>query len=306
MQPTTIFHYGEDHLTAGIALGICQGKINGQLSEASRKKVKASREIVEKIVAQKAPVYGINTGIGSLCTTMISEEKTRLLQQNVLKSHSVGVGEAIPDEIAKLMLVLKVQALAKGFSGVAIATLDRILWHIEKDVIPVVPSQGSVGASGDLAPLSHLFLPLIGLGEVSYQGKVRPTAEVLQKEGLEAIELGPKEALALINGTQFIAAFAVKVVQRLHNCLSHADLIGALMIEGLLGSVKPFVPELHQLRPYKGQSTRCGPDCSPFKRLRDNGFPRQLRAGAGPLLPALYAPSPRRFAQRLAPLKRNS
>ena len=252
MHSTTTFHYGEDHLTAGIALSICQGKITGQLSEASRQKVISSRKIVEKIVAQKAPVYGINTGIGSLCTTMISEEKTRLLQQNVLKSHSVGVGEAVPDEIAKLMLILKAQALAKGYSGVAEATLDRILWHIENDVVPIVPSQGSVGASGDLAPLSHLFLPLIGLGEVSYQGKVHPTAEVLQKAGLETIELGPKEALALINGTQFIAAFAVKVVQGLHNCLSHADLVGALMIEGLLGSVKPFVPELHRLRPYKG------------------------------------------------------
>lgn len=246
------FLYGEDHLTAGIALQICRGSVKGELSNKTREKVAATRQIVEEIVARKEPVYGVNTGIGSLCTTMISEEKTRLLQQNILKSHSVGVGPAIPTEVAKLMMVLKVQALAKAYSGVHEHTLDRILWHIERDVIPVVPAQGSLGASGDLAPLSHLFLPLIGLGEVNYLGKVLPAAEMLQKEGLPIIELGPKETLALINGTQFIAAFAVKVVERLHNCLSHADLIGAMMIEGLLGSQKPFAPELHQLRPYSG------------------------------------------------------
>lgn len=249
---TAVFLYGQDHLTTGVALQICRGEIKGELSKESRSKIIASHQIVEQIVAKKEPVYGINTGIGSLCTTMISEEKTRLLQQNILKSHSVGVGEAVPKEIAKLMLILKVHALSKAYSGVAESTLDRLIWHIENDIIPLVPSQGSVGASGDLAPLSHLFLPLIGLGEVAYQGQVQAAGFVLQKEGLTEIVLGPKEALALINGTQFIAAFAIKVVQRLHNCLSHADLIGALMIEGLLGSTKPFVPELHQLRPFKG------------------------------------------------------
>ena len=125
--------------------------------------------------------YGINTGFGPLCTEKISLEDTETLQYNILKSHSVGVGDPIPNRIAKLMMILKVQSLSQGFSGITIETLERIIWHINQDIIPIVPSKGSVGASGDLAPLSHLFLPLIGLGMVNYKGKVMPTAEVLQK-----------------------------------------------------------------------------------------------------------------------------
>jgi histidine ammonia-lyase len=150
------------------------------------------------------------------------------------------------------MLILKAQSLAKGFSGIALKTLKRIIWHIENDAIPIVPSQGSVGASGDLAPLSHLFLPLIGMGKVEYKNEIITTATLFEKTGLEPIALGPKEGLALINGTQFIAAHAVKVVSQLHSLLAQADIIGAMMIEGLQGSVKPFYNELHALRPFKG------------------------------------------------------
>src|SRR5690606_21769587 len=170
----------------------------------------------------------------------------------ILKSHSVGVGLPIDTELAKLMMILKVHSLAKGFSGIAETTLDRILWHIENDAIPIVPSQGSVGASGDLAPLAHLFLPLIGLGKVSYREEVISTGELFKKTGIKTLELGPKEGLALINGTQFIAAHAVKVVEKMQSCLTQADIISAMMIEGLQGSVKPFFQELHQLRPFKG------------------------------------------------------
>ncbi len=197
-------------------------------------------------------VYGINTGFGPLCTTSISKEETKTLQSNILKSHSVGVGKPINTEIAKLMLILKVHALAKGFSGIGVATLERIIWHIENDAIPVVPSQGSVGASGDLAPLSHLFLPLIGLGKIEHQGKTITAQTLFRKTKLQALELGPKEGLALINGTQFIAAHAVKVIERLKGCLDQADVIGAMMIEGLQGSLKPFYEKLHKLRPFKG------------------------------------------------------
>ena len=207
---------------------------------------------VRNIVEKGHPVYGINTGFGPLCTTKISKEETQILQTNILQSHSVGVGKPIDKEIAKLMLILKVHSLAKGFSGISESTLDRIMWHIENDAIPIVPSQGSVGASGDLAPLSHLFLPLIGLGKVEYQGETIETATLFKKSGIKAVELGPKEGLALINGTQFIAAHAIKVIEKLHNCLSQADIIGAMMIEGLQGSIKPFYNELHALRPFKG------------------------------------------------------
>ena len=246
------FKLGEDWLTAGIAIAISEGKTKMVLSEERREKINASWAVVQQIVEKGLPVYGINTGFGPLCTTKISKQEAQLLQTNILKSHSVGVGTPIDVQIAKLMLILKAQALAKGYSGIAEKTLERIIWHIQNDAIPVVPSQGSVGASGDLAPLSHLFLPLIGFGKVTYQGAVINTDVLFEKTGLTAVALGPKEGLALINGTQFIAAHAVKVVEKLHSCLSQADIIGAMMIEGLQGSVKPFYNELHQLRPFKG------------------------------------------------------
>lgn len=251
-QHPSSFHYGEDHLTAGIALSIARGTTKGLISEASRDKIRKSSEVVDNISKGDKAVYGINTGFGPLCTTMISKEETKTLQKNILMSHAVGVGEHIEDEIAKLMMILKVHALSRGFSGVQEKTLDRIIWHIDNDAIPHVPSQGSVGASGDLAPLSHLFLPLIGLGKVKYKGAFVAAQKCLDQEGLDHIQLGAKEGLGLINGTQFIAAFGVAVVERLKNVLSHADITGAMMIEGLLGSVKPFAPELHELRAYKG------------------------------------------------------
>ncbi|SIS81206.1 histidine ammonia-lyase [Zobellia uliginosa] len=246
------FCFGEDWLTAGIAISIAAGKTEMKLTSSTREKVKASWKTVQNIVEKGHPVYGINTGFGPLCTTKISKEDTKILQNNILQSHSVGVGDTIDMEIAKLMMILKVQSLAKGYSGIAESTLERIIWHIENDAIPVVPSQGSVGASGDLAPLSHLFLPLIGLGKVHFKGEEIAAATLLKKVGLTPLNLGPKEGLALINGTQFIAAHAVKVVQKLQGCLAQADVIGAMMIEGLQGSVKPFFNELHALRPYKG------------------------------------------------------
>lgn len=246
------FKLGEDWLTAGKAMQIVNNEYAVTLSRATEQKIADSWKIVQNIVDKGHPVYGINTGFGPLCTTKISKSETNILQTNILQSHSVGVGEPVDNDIAKLMLILKAQSLAKGYSGIAIETLNRIIWHIENDATPVVPSQGSVGASGDLAPLSHLFLPLIGLGKVQYQGEIISTASLFKKTGLAPIALGPKEGLALINGTQFIAAHAVKVVVQLHAILAQADVIGAMMIEGLQGSVKPFYNELHALRPFKG------------------------------------------------------
>lgn len=246
------FNYGVSHLSIGICLDIASGKAKGVIGADARSKIVASWEEVKKIVAREIPVYGINTGFGPLCNTHIPEEDTCALQYNLLKSHSVGVGKPIPAEIAKLMLITKVHALAQGYSGISMETLDRIIWHIDKDIIPIVPEKGSVGASGDLAPLAHLFLPLIGFGEVSDRGKNVPAAQMLKSYGLEPIKLGPKEGLALINGTQFILSFAVKAVQRMHNALQLADLAGAMSLEGLMGSARPFDPRLHAIRPYKG------------------------------------------------------
>ncbi|SDA83619.1 histidine ammonia-lyase [Algoriphagus alkaliphilus] len=246
------FHYGQDLLSSSIALRLARKEINGVFSHETIQKVKASSDAVAKIAQGEKAVYGINTGFGPLCTTRISSADTTTLQENLLKSHAVGVGEYIPEEISRLMLVLKIQALAQGFSGIRLETLERILWMLENDVIPVVPEQGSVGASGDLAPLSHLFLPLIGLGKVHFKGTIQKAGEILEKLDKSPLQLGPKEGLALINGTQFMAAFGVKIVDRLHNLLTHANITGAMMIEGLMGSIKPFTAELHQLRPFVG------------------------------------------------------
>ena len=250
MSEQQIFNYGTDHLTAKLALAISNGEIKGILSQNTRNKVLESSKVVERIAVSGKAVYGINTGFGPLCTSMISAVDTRKLQENILKSHAVGVGEPIDSEISRLMLVLKLQALAQGYSGIKIETLDRMIWFLEIGATPVVPKQGSVGASGDLAPLSHLFLSLIGLGKVHYKGEIIATAQLLQEYQMSPLQLGPKEGLALINGTQFIAAHAVKVVQRLENVLASANIISAMMIEGLQGSEKPFHAQLHQLRPY--------------------------------------------------------
>jgi histidine ammonia-lyase len=250
-MPNT-FNYGTDKLTVSAAIALASGKLKGSLNEETIKKINASRQNVEEIVARNKTVYGINTGFGILANTPISKEDTATLQYKILQSHSVGVGDPIPVEIAKLMLITKVHALAKGYSGVQLSTLERITWHIDNDVIPVVPEKGSVGASGDLAPLAHLFLPLIGLGEVFYKGTRYKAQEILSQFKLSPVQLGPKEGLALINGTQFILSYAVKAVQRMHNCLEAADIIGAMTLESLTGTNAPFDERLHNLRPFAG------------------------------------------------------
>ncbi len=246
------FHYGTERLSAGIALDICRDKMIGEISPKASEQINRNRRIVENIVRQKKIVYGINTGFGPLCTTIISEEHTKELQYNLLTSHSVGVGELLPAEISKLMMILKIHSLSKGYSGVSMKIVQRIIWHINHNIIPCVPSQGSVGASGDLAPLAHLFLPLIGKGEVIENGKILSSGKVLDKYGLEPLELGPKEGLALINGTQFITANAIIFLDRFQNCLDSADIIAAMQLEAILGSVKAFDREYNDLRPYKG------------------------------------------------------
>lgn len=247
------FRYGIDKLTVQLAIEISNSKRKGFLCKEAIEKIKASQQHVQEIVDNNRTVYGINTGFGILANTPISAEDTTTLQHKILQSHSVGVGEYIPPEVAKLMMITKVHALAQGFSGVQLSTLERILWHIENDVIPVVPEKGSVGASGDLAPLAHLFLPLIGLGEVFYKGIRCRTTDVFNHfDNMQPLRLGPKEGLALINGTQFILSFATKAIQRMHNCLEAADIIGAMSLEALTGTKAPFDARLHELRPYAG------------------------------------------------------
>jgi len=247
-----MFRYGIDHLTVKKALSILHGELKAVVSEEARENIQKSHEIVLKTALNEKAVYGINTGFGPLCDTIISKKDTTELQRKILLSHSVGVGDPIDKDLAKLMLILKMNSLAQGYSGISMEVLERIQWHIENNVIPIVPEQGSVGASGDLAPLSHLFLPLIGEGEVHYNNEVVKTSVVFKKEGLTPLKLHPKAGLALINGTQFMLSHAVMCVDKLYNCLSHADLIGSLMIEGLMGSQMPFHESLHKTRPFQG------------------------------------------------------
>jgi len=257
----TQFQYGTDVLDIGAVTRLADGTTRGSFSAAAEKKIRTCQAQVAEIVSSQTTVYGINTGFGILAHTKISEEDTRILQHKILQSHSVGVGEPVPPEIARIMLITKIHALARGYSGVQWETLQRLLWHVEEDIIPVVPEKGSVGASGDLAPLAHLCLPLIGLGEVFHKGIRRSAREVLDQYGLPPVQLGPKEGLALINGTQFILAYAVKGVQRLHYCLEAADIIGAMSLEALTGTKAPFDERLHRLRPYAGS-------CLVAQRLR--------------------------------------
>ena len=175
------FFYGKDKLTVQKAISLAEGSLEGQLAPDVISRIQQSQQHIQAMAEANKTVYGVTTGFGILANTRINDADTATLQYKILQSHSVGVGDPVSNDIAKLMLITKVQALAQGYSGIQLSTLQRILWHIENDVIPVVPEKGSVGASGDLAPLAHLFLPLIGLGEVFYEGKRYKFPEILAR-----------------------------------------------------------------------------------------------------------------------------
>ncbi|MCG8374743.1 MAG: histidine ammonia-lyase [Balneolales bacterium] len=246
------FYAGIDVLTTQKLVDICEGNTHLKLSRQANNAVEQSADYVEQIIEAGDLVYGVNTGFGPLCNTVISREHTEKLQDNILRSHSVGVGNPIDPMTSKAMMVLKAHALAMGYSGIQASTLKRILFFIRNDIIPVVPEQGSVGASGDLAPLAHLFLPLIGLGEVYWKEQRVETSKVYTELCLQPIQLRAKEGLALINGTQFITAHVAWGVYRLHQALNTADIIGAMSLEGVLGSTSPYLEKLHKVRPFNG------------------------------------------------------
>ncbi|MDE5420482.1 histidine ammonia-lyase [Labilibaculum sp. DW002] len=247
-----MFKYGIDQLTVDKTIQIARGELKAGLTAEAISKVNECRAKVEKMAASEKAVYGINTGFGPLCDTQISPEETSKLQENLLITHAVGVGNPIGKELSKIMMICKVQALSQGFSGVRIEVIERILFFIENDLLPVVPEQGSVGASGDLAPLSHLFLPLLGEGEFWMGKDIVPAKEVLANHGLEAIRLEAKEGLGLINGTQFILAHTIRGLHKMEYLLDLADVAGAMSLEGFQGSAAPYKPELHSIRPFKG------------------------------------------------------
>lgn len=244
--------YGVEHWSVDDVIHVLNGKLKTELSDQAKQQIKKSTQNVQSIIDSGRTVYGINTGFGPLCDTRISSDDTRKLQENLLISHAVGVGNPISKEISKLMLITKAHALAKGFSGVTLDVVERILLMVEKDMIPVVPEQGSVGASGDLAPLSHLFLPLIGEGKVWDGDQIITTKEALKKHRLEPIHLSAKEGLGLINGTQFILAHALVGLDKFGYLLDLADVIGAMSLEAYSGLKSPFMKALHEVRPFEG------------------------------------------------------
>jgi histidine ammonia-lyase len=247
-----MFKYGIDQLTLHKVKEIASGTLKATISSEAKEKIISCREKVETIIKSNKIVYGINTGFGPLCDVQISPEETNQLQTNLLFTHAVGVGKNIDKQLSKIMMICKVHALCQGFSGVRLELIERIIYFIENDLLPTVPEQGSVGASGDLAPLSHLFLPLIGEGDFWNGDEIIPAKKGLAAHNLKPLELHAKEGLGLINGTQFILAHTITGLLKMAYLLDLADISGAMSIEGYKGSSSPFREELHAIRPFKG------------------------------------------------------
>jgi len=214
--------------------------------------VEQGRRRVEAALAAEKPIYGVNTGFGSLCTKRISGEQLEALQENLVLSHAVGVGPEAPDSLVRWMLLFKLHVLLSGHSGVRPETVRLMAAMLSADLLPVVPTQGSLGASGDLAPLAHLVLPMIGRGHLRRSGQRLPAGQAFAEAGLAPTRLQAKEGLALINGTQFMSAYAAEAVVRARRLTRQADVIAAMSLDGFAGSVKPFDARLHALRPHPG------------------------------------------------------
>ena len=242
------------HLTIEKVNEIISKGLKLQLSKESEEAIiKCRRFLDSKMSDIGRPVYGVTTGFGSLCNITIPEKELSQLQHNLVMSHACGIGETVRPEIVKLMLLLKVQSLSYGYSGVQLVTVERLIDMFNNDILPVVYQQGSLGASGDLAPLAHLCLPLIGMGEVMFEGKVYPSVEIWKKMGWEPIRLQSKEGLALLNGTQFMSAHAVWSLIQAERLSDWADKIGAMSLEAYDGRIEPFYPQVHEVRAHKGQ-----------------------------------------------------
>lgn len=226
---------------------------NIELSEGSIAAIERAHKYISDKIQGDVVIYGINTGFGSLCNTVIPKAQLSTLQYNLLRSHACGTGDMVPREIVKLMLLLKVQSLSYGYSGVKVETVKRLVDFYNLNILPVVYEQGSLGASGDLAPLSHLCLPLIGEGHVWHNGIIRNAIEVLEEYGLKPLELGPKEGLALINGTQFMSAYAVWCLLETGKILQQSSWIAALSIDAFDARIEPFLPHTHIIRKQEGQ-----------------------------------------------------
>ena len=243
-----------EHLSIEQIGEIVYGGYKIELSDDAQRRISECRKYLDKKIEESTvPIYGVTTGFGSLCNVSIGSDYPAQLQINLMMSHACGTGDRVPNDIVKIMLLLKIQSLSYGFSGCQLATVNRLIDFFNNDVYPIVYMQGSLGASGDLVPLAHLSLPLVGLGEVEYKGKVLTSVELLKKFKWQPIQLASKEGLALLNGTQNMGAFAVWSLLQSQRLSKWADKIAAMSLDAYYGLTAPFTDAVHQVRPHKGQ-----------------------------------------------------
>lgn len=243
-----------EHLSIEQIGEIVYGGYKIELSDDAQRRISVCRKYLDKKIEESTvPIYGVTTGFGSLCNVSIGSDYLAQLQINLMMSHACGTGDRVPNDIVKIMLLLKIQSLSYGFSGCQLATVNRLIDFFNNDVYPIVYMQGSLGASGDLVPLAHLSLPLVGLGEVEYKGKVLTSVELLKKFKWQPIQLASKEGLALLNGTQNMGAFAVWSLLQSQRLSKWADNIAAMSLDAYYGLTAPFTDAVHQVRPHKGQ-----------------------------------------------------
>ena len=254
MAKKSVHYISDQKLTLGDLALIHNGGVTLDLTNSAKEKIEQCRSYLDKKLRDSnQPVYGINTGFGSLYNRHIPVDQLEKLQENLVKSHACGTGPEVPAEIVRLMLFLKIQSLSYGHSGVQLSTAERLIEMFNEDVLPVIYEMGSLGASGDLAPLAHMSLPLIGLGEVMYQGNKITGEAIHQKLQWKPLALQTKEGLALLNGTQFMGAYGVWCLLHSHRLLKLANWIGALSLDAFDGRIEPFHPSVSAIRPQRGQ-----------------------------------------------------
>ncbi len=249
----TDLQINDQALTLKNLRAVWQAPVRLSISDIARSRIEASRAKILEVLASGGQVYGVNTGFGLLANVRVSDDELDHLQENLIRSHAVGVGNALPDEIVRLVMLLKVRALAQGYSGVRPLLVETLCGLINHEIYPVIPSKGSVGASGDLAPLAHMAGALIGIGDVRVSGKLMTAADALQNAGLKPVRLAPKEGLALLNGTQVSTAIALAATFRTEHLMAAALIAGAMSTDAIKGSDKPFDARIQDIRGHDGQ-----------------------------------------------------
>ena len=250
---TQLIHLDGNSLTLEEVIAVARHGAQCELDEQAKEAVIASRKIVDDIVREKRVVYGVTTGFGSLCNVSISPEDTVQLQENLIRTHSSGFGDPLPEDAVRAIMLIRINSLLKGYSGIRLSTVEKLLELLNKGVTPYIPEKGSLGASGDLAPLAHMVLPMLGLGRAYYKGELLSGQEALDRAGIEKIQLAAKEGLALINGTTVLTGIGALATYDGIQLLKLSDIAGALSMEVHNGITSPFEEDLHSIRPQSGQ-----------------------------------------------------